>query len=101
MTSDSRMLAASIGQSFVAATVLALESDGVLLPIRPCVRASGRARLVRPRLPNHATMTVGDLLRHTSGLPDHVLLPSFQSEMALRMAGGNAAFTPEEAIALS
>ncbi len=30
MTPDTRMLAASIGKSFVAATVLALEGDGVL-----------------------------------------------------------------------
>ena len=98
MTSDSRMLAASIGKGFVAMTALSLESDGVL----------SRSDLVSQhlgdrdwftRLPNHATMTVGDLLRHTSGLPDHVHLQGFQSEMAARMVDGSAAFTPEEAIA--
>lgn len=98
MTSGSRMLAASIGKGFVAMTALSLESDGVL----------SRSDLVSQhlgdrdwftRLPNHATMTVGDLLRHTSGLPDHVHLQGFQSEMAARMADGSAAFTPEEAIA--
>jgi D-alanyl-D-alanine carboxypeptidase len=98
MTSDSRMLAASIGKSFVAMTALSLESDGVLSRSDLVSRHLGD-RDWFTRLPNHATMTVGDLLRHTSGLPDHVHLQGFQSEMALRMAGGGPAFTPEEAIA--
>ncbi|SEG23117.1 serine hydrolase domain-containing protein [Jhaorihella thermophila] len=98
MAPDTPMLAASIGKSFVAATVLSLESEGVV----------SRADLVSDhlggfdwfaRLPNHATMTVGDLLRHGAGLPDHVHLESFQIEMAGRMGSGAAAFTPEEAIA--
>jgi len=92
------MLAASIGKSFAAMAALSLESDGVL----------SRSDLVSwhlgdrdwfTRLPNHATMAMGDLLRHTSGLPDHVHLQGFQSAMAARMASGSAAFTPEKAIA--
>lgn len=98
MTSDSRMLAASIGKSFVAMTALSLESDGVLSRSDLVSRHLGDREWFT-RLPNHATLTVSDLLRHTSGLPDHVHLQSFQSEMAMRMAGGSAAFTPEEAIA--
>ncbi len=98
MTSDSRMLAASIGKSFVAMTALSLESDGILSRSDLVSRHLGD-RDWFTRLPNHATMTVGDLLRHTSGLPDHVHLQGFQSEMAARMAGGSAAFKPEEAIA--
>lgn len=98
MTSDSRMLAASIGKSFVAMTALSLESDGVLSRSDLVSRHLGD-RDWFTRLPNHDTMSVGDLLRHTSGLPDHVHLESFQTEMASRMAGGSAAFTPEEAIA--
>ena len=98
MTSDSRMLAASIGKSFVAITALSLESDGVMSRSDLVSRHLGD-RDWFTRLPNHGTMTVGDLLRHTSGLPDHVHLETFQSEMAARMASGSAAFTPEEAIA--
>lgn len=98
MTSDSRMLAASIGKSFVAMTALSLESDGVLSRSDLVSRHLGD-RDWFTRLPNQATMTVGDLLRHTSGLPDHVHLETFQSEMAARMAGCSAAFKPEEAIA--
>ncbi|TFL16646.1 serine hydrolase domain-containing protein [Jannaschia formosa] len=98
MTSGSRMLAASIGKSFVAMTALSLESDGVLSRSDLVSRHLGD-RDWFTRLPNHATMTVGDLLRHTSSLPDHVHLQGFQFEMAARMADGSAAFTPEEAIA--
>jgi D-alanyl-D-alanine carboxypeptidase len=98
MTPGSRMLAASIGKSFVAITALSLESDRVLSRSDLVFRHLGD-RDWFTRLPNYGTMTVGDLLRHTSGLPDHVHLETFQSEMAARMADGSAAFTPEEAIA--
>lgn len=97
MRPETRMLAASIGKSFVAMTALSLENDGVLDRSDLVSRHLGE-RDWFARLPNHATMTVGDLMRHTSGLPDHVHLNSFQSEMAARMAGGSVAFTPEEAI---
>jgi D-alanyl-D-alanine carboxypeptidase len=98
MTPDSRMLAASIGKSFVAATVLALEADGALART-DLVSAHLGDRDWFTRLPNHATMTVGDLLRHGAGLPDHVHLEVFQAEMARRMASGDAALAPEDAIA--
>lgn len=98
MTSDTPMLAASIGKSFVAATVLALESDGVLSRTDLASEHLGTTPWFA-RLPNHATMTVGDLLRHGAGLPDHVHLESFQIEMAGRMGAGAAGLTPEEAIA--
>ena len=97
MTSDSRMLAASIGKSFVAMTALSLESDGVLSRSDLVSRHLGDLDWLT-RLPNHTTMTVGDLLRHTSGLPDHVHLRGCQSEMAMRVASGSGAFAPEEAI---
>lgn len=97
MTPDSRMLAASIGKSFVAMTVLSLESDGVLSRSDLVSRHLG-GRDWFTRLPNYRTITVRDLLHHTSGLPDHVHLDAFQAEMASRMAGGSAAFTPEEVI---
>ena len=95
MTPGSRMLAASIGKTFVSATVLALESEGRL----------SRADLLadhlgdRPwfaELPNADTITLGHLLRHQSGLPDHPHLPEFQEAAAARIAAGERAFTPEE-----
>lgn len=95
---DTPMLAASIGKSFVAATLLSLESDGVLSQADPVAEHLGGFDWFA-RLPNHATMTVRDLLRHGAGVPDHVHLESFQIEMAARMGSGAAAFTSEEAIA--
>jgi D-alanyl-D-alanine carboxypeptidase len=81
MTPQTPMLAASIGKSFVAATVLALEDEGRLsrddllsvhLGDRPWFEA----------LPNAGTITIDHLLHHTSGLPDHVHLPEFQRAWA-------------------
>ncbi|SIT01573.1 D-alanyl-D-alanine carboxypeptidase [Roseivivax lentus] len=98
MTPDTPMLAASIGKTFVAVTVLALEDEGLLSLTDPVSKHLGHRDWVA-RLPNHATMTVQDLLRHTSGLPDHVHIASFQADMGMRMASGGAAIGPEEAIA--
>jgi D-alanyl-D-alanine carboxypeptidase len=95
MTSETRMLAASLGKTFVAATMLALESEG---------RLSQGDRLAdhlgdRPwfaDLPNAETITLQHLLRHQSGLPDHPHLPEFQAAAAARIAAGEHAFTPED-----
>lgn len=76
MTPETPMLAASIGKTFVAATVLALESEGRLSQADLLAETLGD----RPwfdDLPNAGSMTIGQLLRHTSGLPDHVYQPSF------------------------
>jgi D-alanyl-D-alanine carboxypeptidase len=93
MTPETPMLAASIGKSFVAATVLALEDEGRLsrddllsvhLGDRPWFDA----------LPNAGTITVDHLLHHTSGLPDHVHLPEFQAEWS-RLTTDEGGFDPE------
>ncbi|MBO6676699.1 MAG: beta-lactamase family protein [Rhizobiales bacterium] len=97
MTPASRMLAASIGKSFVAATVLALESIGVLERDAPVIDHLGD-RDWFARLPNHDTMTIHNLLRHSSGLPDHVHTDAFAAQMAKNVATGQGAPTPEEAI---
>jgi D-alanyl-D-alanine carboxypeptidase len=98
MTPDTPMLAASIGKTFVAATVLALESEGLL----------SRADLVsvhlgkRPwfdTLPNAGTMTIGQLLHHNAGLPDHVHLPAFQEAWA-KLATPDDRFNPEDLVRL-
>jgi len=97
MTPGSRMLAASIGKTFVAATVLALESEGRLSRADPLSAHLGD----RPwfaELPNAGAITLGHLLRHTSGLPDHSHLPAFQRAAAARIAAGAPAFTPQELV---
>lgn len=96
MTPDTPMLAASIGKTFVAATVLALESEGHLsqadrlsdhLGDRPWYSA----------LPNADSITIGHLLRHRAGLPDHVHLPEFQAAWS-RIAAGEGTFSPEDLV---
>jgi D-alanyl-D-alanine carboxypeptidase len=76
MSADSRMLAASVGKTFVAATVLAQAAEGRLglddplsewLADRPWFE----------RLPNHDRITLRHLLTHSSGIPDHVYSPEF------------------------
>ena len=94
MTPGSRMLTASIGKSFVAAAVLGLSLDGALDLQDPLARWLGD----RPwfsRLPNHPSLTVDHLLRHTGGLPDHVYTEAF-AEAWKRTAGEpGPAFSPE------
>ena len=97
MTPDSRMLAASIGKSFVAATILALETDGYLQQSDLVSQYLGN-RDWFDRLPNHDTMTISDLLRHGAGIPDHIHTEAFGSAMATLMQTGGDAPTPEVAI---
>jgi len=95
MTDVTPMLAASIGKTFVAATVLALESQGQLSADDPLADYLGD----RPwfdELPNAAAINIDHLLRHQSGLPDHPYLPEFQAAAAAQFAAGEGAFTPEE-----
>lgn len=93
MAPETPMLAASIGKSFVAATVLALESEGRLsrddllsvhLGDRPWFDA----------LPNRGSINTDHLLHHTSGLPDHVHLPEFQRAWG-ELATSEGDFDPE------
>jgi len=76
MTVQSRMLAGSIGKTFVGATVVALAREGVLELNVPIARWLG-GRQWFDRLPNHDVITLRQLLNHSSGLPDHVHLESF------------------------
>ncbi len=96
MTPQTRMLAASIGKTVVGALVLSLENDGAL----------NRSDLVSAhlgdlpwfdRLPNASEITVGQLLTHTSGLPDHVHMDGVVQEMI--NWGNRGHFGPEDAIA--
>lgn len=81
MVPQSRMLAASIGKTFVGATILSIAQEGVLTLDDPVSKWLGD----RPwfsRLPNHETITLRQLLNHTSGIPNHV-----ESEQFMRMFG--------------
>lgn len=98
MSPDNRMLAASIGKTFWGALVLSLETEGLL----------DRSDLVSdfigdepwyPRLPNGETITIGHLLRHTSGLPDHVHIEGAGAKLI--ELGLAVPFDPLDAIAIT
>lgn len=93
MTPSSRMLAASIGKTFVSATVLALASEG-RLDLDERVSAWLGEEDWFERLPNHESITVRHLLTHTSGLPNHVENPSFAAAFADKWADEGNSFTP-------
>jgi D-alanyl-D-alanine carboxypeptidase len=96
MTPETPMLAASIGKTFVAATVLALESEGRLRQADLLANHLGD----RPwfgSLPNAETITIDHLLRHRSGLPDHVHLAEFQAAWS-RIAIDEGAFSHEDLV---
>jgi D-alanyl-D-alanine carboxypeptidase len=95
MTPETPMLAASIGKTFVSATLLALEGRGLVAQDDLLAVHLGQ-RAWFEDLPNSEWITIGHLLRHRAGLPDHPHLPRFQAAAAERIAAGGKAFTPEE-----
>ncbi len=76
MRPSSRMLAASIGKTFVSATVLGLAQEGKLGLDDPVSRWLDNAPWFG-RLPNRDSMTIRHLLTHRSGLANHVDTPAF------------------------
>jgi len=94
MTPGSRMLAASIGKTFVGATAAALAHEGAVDLDAPIARWLAD----RPwfaQLPNHEHITLRHLLTHRSGLPDHVHLDTFAAEVSRRWHMPGPAFTPD------
>ena len=95
MTPETRMLAASIGKTIWGALTLSLEGDGVISRSDLVSEYLGD-ELWFARLPNADDITIGHLLTHTSGLPDHVHMESFASELIA--LGQQAAFDPADLV---
>ena len=99
MRTEARMLSGSTGKSFVAAVAVSLAQKDQLDLDAPIARWLGD----RPwfaRLPNAEALTLRRLLRHQSGLRDHIHSDSFRRAAQKRMQtqGPDAAFTPEELV---
>jgi D-alanyl-D-alanine carboxypeptidase len=94
MTPESRMLAASIGKTFVAATMVSLAGERAIDLDAPLSTWLGQTTWF-PRLPNHQSLTIRQLLNHTSGLANHVYLPAFIKTVSQRWPEPGNPFTPE------
>lgn len=94
LTAASKLMSGSIGKTYCAAVALQLVHDGKL-------RLDGRvqdvlgSRAWYGRVPNADTITLRQLLNHTSGIPEHVWKKAFQDAAA---KAGDRAMTPEECI---
>lgn len=97
MMPESGMLAASIGTTFVGATVLALVQEGVLSLDDPISKWLND-RSWFSRLPNHATITLRQLLNHTSGIANHVDEEGFISESTYGFCHANHPLSGNDSI---
>lgn len=94
MIPRSRMLAASIGKTFVAATVLALAKEGSLRLEDPLAHFLDKQSWYC-RLPNGKNITLFHLLTHTSGLSDHVHTKGFEELLFRKKWPEERPFHPE------
>jgi D-alanyl-D-alanine carboxypeptidase len=94
------MLAGSIGKTFVAATAIALAREGALdLDDRLIDWLGGEDWY--PRLPNGASVTLRQLLTHSSGLVDHVYLDGFRAAMDRQRGDAAVSLEPRDLIAFT
>jgi D-alanyl-D-alanine carboxypeptidase len=89
-----RMLAGSVGKTFVAAAALQLVREGRLSLDTPLSRHLGEAPWF-PRLPNAEDLTVRMLLNHTSGIQRYEFKPAV-TELLTREP--DKVWTPEERV---
>lgn len=97
MKPNSRMLAASIGKTFVGAMVVALAKEKHLDLDAPVSKWLGN----RPwfsKLPNHEMITLRHLLTHTSGLANHVEKNEFAKAFQASLSEPEAPLSPETCI---
>ncbi|HMS54559.1 MAG TPA: serine hydrolase domain-containing protein [Fimbriimonadaceae bacterium] len=80
MKPDDRMLAGSVGKTFFAALALRLASDGKINLDERVASYLGKFDWFK-ELPNYSTITVRQLMNHTSGIPEHVAEPKTVEEL--------------------
>ena len=97
MPNDARMLAASIGKSFVGATAIALVQEGRLDLDKPISTWLGDKPWFS-HLPNHDTITLAQLLTHSSGLPDHVYSEDFEQGLRKKWSAVGNPFEPGDLV---
>lgn len=99
MTRDARLLAGSIGKTFVAAVALEMVKEGRLeLDGKIELWLSDRSWFAR--LPNARDITLRHLLTHSSGLSDHYQDPDIEAVVTAGRATGDRDWhiTPDQAV---
>jgi D-alanyl-D-alanine carboxypeptidase len=97
MKPESRMLAASIGKTFVGATMLALAQEKVL-SLDDLLSKWLSNEPWFADLTNYDEITIRQLLNHTSGLGNHVYEETFAEAYKTNWQTGENPFTPEQLI---
>ncbi|HDP80659.1 MAG TPA: class A beta-lactamase-related serine hydrolase [Spirochaetes bacterium] len=97
MTPRTRMLAASIGKTFVGATALSLAREGVLDLDGPIEKWLGSSPWFS-RLPGGGGITLRQLLTHRAGIANHVDTEGFKRAFRERRRTPDAPLSPEELI---
>ncbi len=92
MPKGARLLAGSVGKSFVGAVALGLARDGRLELDGKIAAWLGEEPWFE-RLPNAHEITLRMLLTHSSGLPDHIYEPEFAA--VVEAARASPAYTPD------
>ena len=95
MQPHDRMLAGSVGKTYVAAVALQLLEEGRLALDTKISHWLGDEPWFA-RLPNAADITLYHLMTHTSGIPEHVMMPEFLATVA---ADPDREWRPEELVA--
>ena len=97
MKPESRMLAASIGKTFVGTTVLALAQENILSLDDPISKWLKNEPWF-PNLPNHNEITIRQLLNHTSGITNHVYKKDFIESFQQNWETRKNIYTPQKLI---
>ena len=87
LTDQSQLMSGSIGKTYVAAVALQLVAEGKLALDGKVADVLGKEAWYA-RLPNADSVTLRQLLNHTSGIPEHVWKPEFQT--AVKQASDRA-----------
>ena len=95
LRSSDRLMQGSVGKTYVAAVALQLVAEGKLALDDPIAKHLGREPWF-DRLPNARTITVRQLMRHTSGLVRYEFDPDFVRDLT---AQPDRTWTPEERLA--
>lgn len=95
MSPTHRMPAGSAGKTFVAAVAVRLVLSGKLALEDPASKWLGEEEWFA-RLPNAGTLTLHNLLNHTSGIPEYYSQPEFIAELK---KDTDRAWKPEELLA--